>query len=111
MSVALLPDIVTATVLPLTVSVPVAVTVPVCPEPDPSVWAVVDGELTVKLLAKACCATSDRASARRPQVTFFICVQIIKKWRSRARAGLVDIPEGQDANAKFWSNSFVVTFP
>src|SRR5579862_4101049 len=44
--VALLPVIVTATVLPLTVSVLVASIDPVCPEPDPSVCAVVEDILT-----------------------------------------------------------------
>lgn len=52
-SVALLPEMVTATVLPLTVSVPVAVILPVCPEPVPRVCAVVEALLIVKDAADA----------------------------------------------------------
>ncbi len=52
-NVALLPETVTAFVPPLTVSDPVSVIVPVCPEPDPKVWAVVEALVMVKLAADA----------------------------------------------------------
>ncbi len=51
--VALLPVMVTAFVLPLTVSDPVAVIVPVCPALEPRVCALVDGAVMLKFAADA----------------------------------------------------------
>ena len=60
-NVALLPVMVTAFVPPLTVSDPVEVIVPVCPEPEPRVCAVVVAPVIVKLAAHAV------GPARRPK--------------------------------------------
>ena len=52
-SVALFPVMVTAFVVPLTVSDPVSVIAPVCPAPEPRVCAVVDGPVMLKFAADA----------------------------------------------------------
>ena len=52
-SVALLPEIVTAFVPPPTVSDPVSVIVPVCSAPEPRVCALVDGPVMLKFAANA----------------------------------------------------------
>src|ERR1700754_679106 len=62
-NVALLPVMVTAFVLPLTISDPVSAIVPVCPEPDPRVCADVDEPVISKLPADAL------DSAKRPKAT------------------------------------------
>jgi hypothetical protein len=59
----LLPLMVTAFVPPLTVSDPVSVIVPVCPAPDPRVWAVVEGLVMVKLAADAVASANKMRAA------------------------------------------------
>jgi hypothetical protein len=69
-SVALLPEMVTATVLPLTDKVAPAATDPVCPAAVPNVFAAVSvPEVTVKLAAKAECTPSVKLPAINKALT------------------------------------------